>query len=682
MWRQDIVATEELIRENLTGINSANDLKSQLARTIKMIVLLSGLLLFFISLTLFISYRLLIQNLIIKDEQANIVKLNDQIEDTENLFRRIFTKMPFGVFVGKKDGKILAINPMFKNIVARSRIDIMKMNWRDIFHLDTNNYSRAYRKKKYKKSSFRRHYMDLNGDKIWVDLNTITISLGKEEFCLGLVKDITKNIVDEKALQESERSLSVFLANLPGMAFRCLYDRDWTMEFVSDGCYELTGYPPSSLLFNKEIKYNQIINEFYQENVWQDWSKALQERRVFKGEYPIITAEGETKWVYEQGSGVYDSEGNVVALEGLIIDISAQKKREEEIQYLNHYDVLTGLYNRRYFEIEKKRMDKEKYLPLSVIVGDIDGLKLVNNALGYEEGDIIIAETASILKCASRKYDIIARTGGDDFTILLPNTSEEEANEMVNRIKEGCKKYRETKQDSMGYPRMSLGYSTKTKIKEPLDNIIRRAEDSMYLQKLLQSESLYSSILSFMQTTLFAKSQETEEHAQRLVDLSKMLGEKLNLSAKELDELELLSVLHDIGKIGINDAILNKPGKLTQQEWIEVKTHSEIGYRIAMSSPELVSIAHYILTHHERWDGNGYPKGLKGEEIPLLSRIIAIVDSYDAMTHDRVYRTAMTKEEALEEIANNAGTQFDPALATLFVEEKRKLLKGKVTNLN
>ena len=141
----------------------------------------------------------------------------------------------------------------------------------------------------------------------------------------------------------------------------------------------------------------------------------------------------------------------------------------------------------------------------------------------------------------------------------------------------------------------------------------------------------------------------------------------MDLTDAQLNELELLSTLHDIGKIGINDNILNKPGKLTEDEWVDMKKHPEIGYRIAMTTPELVPIADYILSHHEHWDGSGYPQGSKREEIPLLSRIIAVADAYDAMTSDRPYRRAMTKNAAIEEIKKNAGTQFDPYIAELFL---------------
>ena len=190
----------------------------------------------------------------------------------------------------------------------------------------------------------------------------------------------------------------------------------------------------------------------------------------------------------------------------------------------------------------------------------------------------------------------------------------------------------------------------------------------MYRDKLLQSRSLHSSIISSMKTTLFEKSQETEEHAQRMIKLSRAIGKKMKLKDEQLNELELLSSLHDIGKIGIPDAILNKPGKLTKEEWVEMKKHPSVGYRIAKSSHELASISEYILYHHERWDGKGYPNGLKEEEIPLLSRILAVGDAYDAMTEDRSYRKAMTKEAAIEEIRTNMGKQFDPNITQIFIK--------------
>ena len=484
--------------------------------------------------------------------------------------------------------------------------------------------------------------------------------------------DITERKKAERELRESERSKAVLLSNLPGMAYRCNYDRDWTMQFVSDGCFKLTGYHPESLLGNREVSFNSLILPEYREPIWEEWARVLALKVPFKYEYPIKTASGEIKWVFEQGQGIYNEKGEIEALEGLIIDITDRVVKEQEIEYLSYHDFLTGLYNHRYFEEAKKRLDIGSNLPLSIIIGDINGVKLINDAFGHSAGDKLIAKTASIIKGCCREGDILARTGGDEFCILLPKTDSETAFQILERIKTECDEYNATINGEPFRIDLSLGCSTKNTEDENIDMVIKAAEDYMYKRKLLEHRSFHSTILSSIRATMFERSQETEEHAGRLIEMTRKVGMGLNLTQVELDELELLATLHDIGKVGIEDRILNKTGKLTGEEWSEMKKHPEIGYRIAMSSPDLMSIAEYILCHHERWDGKGYPQGLKGEEIPLLSRILAVADAYDAMTQDRPYRKAMSKEEAAAEIKKNAGSQFDPEIVRVFIERVLK----------
>jgi diguanylate cyclase (GGDEF)-like protein len=299
-------------------------------------------------------------------------------------------------------------------------------------------------------------------------------------------------------------------------------------------------------------------------------------------------------------------------------------------------------------------------------MGDINGLKLINDGFGHNMGDRVIINVANILKGCGRAEDIIARTGGDEFVILLPRTDSQTAHKVCNRIYNACKEY----SSNIGsiYPSISLGHATKTMGNENMDVILMSAEESMTKQKLLESKSAHSSIIGSIKAMMFEKSQETEEHAERLVQLSKSIGIELSLTEDQLSELALLSTLHDIGKMSVSTDILSKPGKLNESEWIEMKRHPEAGFRIAQATSELVPIAKYILCHHERWDGKGYPQGLCGEAIPLLSRIISVVDSYDAMTNDRAYRLAMTKKAAMEEIRINSGTQFDPTISQLFLK--------------
>lgn len=486
------------------------------------------------------------------------------------------------------------------------------------------------------------------------------------------ILDITNRIEVEKELRETERSKSVLLQNLPGMAYRCKFDREWTMQFVSDGCFELTGYKPESLINNRDLAYSDIVKPEFRKPIWDAWVEAVKENHSFRYEYMIKTADGQEKWVLEQGQPVYNILGEVEALEGLIIDISEQKHKQEEIEYLSFHDSLTGIYNRIYFDMQVNKYDRAEYLPLSVIVGDINGLKFLNDAVGHQEGDKIIQATAHLLGKGLNEGQVLARTGGDEFGILLPKTSISQAHETMLRLQNIINEYNNSISEDAYKINLALGYGTKDRPGLEFSSVFKIAEDHMYKRKLLQRESSHSSIISSITATMYAKSQETEEHAERIKKLAQMVGKKIGLQQEQLDELALIATLHDIGKVGIDEKILNKPGKLTKDEWKEMKKHPEIGYRIAMASPDLVSVADYILSHHERWDGKGYPRGLKGKEIPLLARIISITDAYDAMRSDRPYRKALTKEEALQEIKNNAGTQFDPEFAEFFVNMMRE----------
>jgi diguanylate cyclase (GGDEF)-like protein/PAS domain S-box-containing protein len=480
--------------------------------------------------------------------------------------------------------------------------------------------------------------------------------------------DITNRKTVESELKESERSKTVFLSNLPGMAYRCNYDPQWTMEFVSEGCYRLTGYKPEDLLYNNKISYNDIIKPEYRLYLWNTWTELVINKKLyFREEYMITTASGEEKWVLEQGQVLYDEDGGVEALEGLIIDITEQKKRQEEVEYLSYHDGLTGLYNRIYFDEMRQRFDQDAYLPLSLIVGDINGLKFMNDTLGHHEGDRMIIKTAELIQSCLTDDQILSRTSGDEFSILLPNTSAEAAYEVLKKILQAFTDYDAGIIKDLFKIKIALGFATKENMETSFTTLQKIAEDYMYKRKLLERSSSHSAIIESIKTTMYEKNQETEAHAERMQILSRRIGERINLSQIELDELALLATLHDIGKVGIDNEILTKPGKLSEEEWVAMKRHPEIGYRIAMASSELMSIANYILCHHEKWDGSGYPQGLKGTTIPLLSRIIAIVDAYDAMTQDRPYRKALPKETALSEIKDKAGTQFDPLAADIFV---------------
>ena len=332
------------------------------------------------------------------------------------------------------------------------------------------------------------------------------------------------------------------------------------------------------------------------------------------------------------------------------------------LQQSAYFDSLTGLYNRTYLKEVLPEYNKEENLPLSVIIGDLNGLKVTNDVFGHSAGDNLLKKTAEILEEFCPENACIIRWGGDEFFVLLPKKNAVEANNLIQKIKEKCSKV----DDIQVKLSIALGSATRKSMDIEISSLMKKAEDKMYREKSRETKNYHNSLISSFKRTLNKKSHESDGHIKRMTKLAVMLGQELGLSDSELNDLRLLAVLHDVGKVAIDAEILNKEGSLSDQEWEEIKKHPEAGYRIAQTSQELTHVSKYILHHHERWDGKGYPLGKKGKEIPLLSRIIAVIDAYDVMTHKRTYKDAINPEEALNELKRCAGTQFDPDIVELF----------------
>lgn len=386
------------------------------------------------------------------------------------------------------------------------------------------------------------------------------------------------------------------------------------------------------------------------------------------GSHTLRGADGEARSISDSAAPVLDGEGRALGAVLVFRDVTDSRRRESEIEYLNYHDVLTGLYNRAFFDEESRRLDTERQLPISVIMGDVNGLKLTNDVFGHAEGDNLLKRIAVILKECCRNEDIVARVGGDEFCILLPSTPYDAASDICRRIYARCEKVGGSLPGGSAKLSISLGCATKTEGKESIAGVMKAAEDAMYRRKLLESRSQHTLLISSIRSTLFEKSFEAERHAKRLIANSKAVALVLGLPDDQLGDMELFALLHDIGKIAIDSRILTKPGALTEAEWAEMRKHPEVGFRIAKSSPDLAHIAEYILCHHERWDGAGYPQGLRGTSIPLLARILLVADAYDAMTQDNVYRRALGRDTAFRELMRNAGTQFDPNIVWVFLE--------------
>jgi len=398
------------------------------------------------------------------------------------------------------------------------------------------------------------------------------------------------------------------------------------------------------------------------------FSRAVFEGQACSEEFIVKRNGFENTIVWANCAPLKDEEGGVKSGIVVFLDISERKKAEQEIVYLSYHDKLTGLYNRRFYEEEIKRIDIKRNLPISIVMADVNGLKLVNDAFGHAKGDVLLQKAAAAIQSVCRKNDIVARWGGDEFVILLPETNSIEAEAVIDRIKAQYLK------EHIGNLKLGISFGWDTKIMGDQDilKILKSAEDNMYRNKILKNEVTRGNTINAIIKTLNEKNPREEQHSKRVSEICQNLGKEMGLSDFEVSKLKMIGLVHDIGKIAIEDGILNKPDKLTDQEWKEIERHPEIGYRILSTSNEMLELAEGILAHHERWDGKGYPKGLKGEEIPLTARIIALADSYDAMSNERPYRSILREDEVLEEIRKNIGKQFDPNIAKIFLEKVLK----------
>ncbi len=483
-----------------------------------------------------------------------------------------------------------------------------------------------------------------------------------EEFEFAFARDITQKKKAERKMKIREKQYRTMFTKSP--AGMMLIDKEGKIIQVNDSICNITGYDREEL--EGSTLFETVLPEKYEKKARENIADILSgEDKEYVAE--SVNKNGELYNVLLKETRIELPDGRNCVL-SMQIDYTKYKKQQEKIKYISFHDNLTDLYNRSYMEEEMDRLDAERQMPISIIVIDVNGLKIINDTYGHERGDQMLKRVANILRKCVREEDIIARWAGDEFIILLPQTDKPTAKKIGQRIREKCKK---TKSDEIPIS-LGIGIKTKTRVDQDIYEVVHEADEKMYQDKLTESRSAKNRLVRNLLTTLGAKSGETEEHALRMTDMALALGRELNLTNSQLNHLSLLATLHDIGKVTIPEEILRKPDDLDDEEWEIIKEHPERGYRIAAATEEFAPISNYILYHHERWDGSGYPQGVSGEEIPLLSRIISIVDAYDVMTNGRPYKEPLSQEEALEEILSCSGSQFDPELAETFVEVMKK----------
>jgi diguanylate cyclase (GGDEF)-like protein/PAS domain S-box-containing protein len=384
----------------------------------------------------------------------------------------------------------------------------------------------------------------------------------------------------------------------------------------------------------------------------------------FKIDWVFIDKNGVPLFCEVGTTAVKEPDGTVARFVVTIKNITDRKHDEEKIKFLSFHDRLTGAYNRAYLEEEMRRTARGRTLPISIIMGDVNGLKLANDAFGHSEGDKLLNAVFGILRSSCREGDLVARWGGDEFVIFLPGVSYRVALEVIQRIKQRCAK---GKKGLLIQPSIALGAASKTELGQEINGIVKEAEEAMYKNKLIEGKVLRRAIMESLKVSLNERLGESEEHLAWFKRMAAEFGREALLEEDDRAKLTLLADLSNIGYVAAPDEILKKSGPITEEEQQILRKHVEVGYRIAQNSSDLISISEAILSHHERWDGEGYPNRLKGEEIPLIARMISIVHAYDLMVYGRPHQKAIGMKDALEELSKNAGTRFDPRLTALFI---------------
>ncbi|WKY47551.1 diguanylate cyclase [Eubacteriaceae bacterium ES3] len=469
------------------------------------------------------------------------------------------------------------------------------------------------------------------------------IGLGEESFKKNYYSELQTKLHDLEIINSQQQAL---IETIPDILL--ISEEDGRISPFS-------GQIASNMINTQNIMRNQIIMEDLKSVI----AEVIRKKRLMTY-YFFIPIERKTRYFEVRAQISKFSEVLII-----IRDMTEPILLEKQLRDLTRKDTLTQLYNRRYFENSLDDINEQIIEDLTIVLIDIDGLKMINDTLGHLIGDQIIIATAGMISSAFKSLGLISRVGGDEFGVIIIDQKAERIEEALAELIETSSKYLTDEGESIRIS-LSYGYAYHASGYVNTDFLYQEADNNMYQNKLLKEHSARNNLVKTLMKALEAKDYITEGHTSRMHELATKMGTLLKLPQHTIDRIQLLTKFHDIGKVGIPDSILKKPGPLTEDEWKVMKTHCDIGRRIADESIELKDIAHLILKHQEKWDGTGYPLGLTGEEIPIECRILTIVDSFDAMTNDRPYRKALSHQTAIEEIINCSGSQFDPVLVSVF----------------
>lgn len=600
-------------------------------------------------------------------------KINRQyirLIESEERFRKIFEMAPMGIsLAGTKDCQYVQVNQHFADIVGRSTEELKHLKWSEITHPDDLQDNRgmleAYLKNGTKTLDMDKRYVKPDGEVVWANLKLVDFD---EENCqLAFIEDITekKQYMDELASSE--------------FTFRTLFENSADAIFIIDEDKISDCNQASVKYFEVADKSELIGRSPYGDGEYFQPDGQLSE---IKGRewVELCLEEGKAKfeWWHKRHDGVeipVEIMLSKIILKGRVVvhalcrDITERKDLENHLQYMSYRDQLTGVYNRRFFEEELLRLDVPRNLPFTVVMADVNGLKLINDSFGHSAGDELLQRAAKIIQEGFRSEDVVSRIGGDEFAIILPKTSEETAVEIIKRIETLMM------QEELYNMDISIAFGSKTKLgSEDIHQILKSAEDLMYKKKLFKSQGIRLKGVHAITQTFFEKSPKEEQHARSVSELMEKMGVALALEEMEIKALSTVGLLHDIGKIAATEYLVETQSMELSKSETAINRHPEIGYRILSSANEFADLAEAVLAHHENWDGSGYPRGLSGKDIPFYGRILSITDAFEHLTANKIDQIDFDPRQALAEIEKDAGHKFDPSLVAVF---KKMLSEGQ-----
>ena len=497
------------------------------------------------------------------------VKRRKELELQNAYLSKLFESSQDGILILDDDDRIVSSNDSFKKILNYDIEEIRGLHCNEILSdpetPDTYEISMDIMNGKTVEREVKRKRKD--GKLVDVKIQAFPFNVGKEHRGLcAIYRDISSLKEADKELEIQKSYFSQLFENSPEAV--CILDTGDRFMGVNTSFENLFGFPREELI-NERLNDVIVQQECCEEA--SGISRDVLDGRVVKHETSRRRKDGSLIEVCIMGYPIIMG-NRQIGVYGIYEDITERKRLERELEFFSYHDHLTGLYNRRFMEEELRLANSEGNLPISIVVADVNGLKLINDSLGHLMGDKLLVKVAQVLVHGCRPQDIIARMGGDEFIVLMPDTDHVEAKKVVANIRETAEKEVVSSIEIS----VSMGWATKGSASEDIMKVLKNAEDHMYKRKLIESPGMRGKAINVIIKTLNEKNRREEQHSQRVSEISRSIGEAIGLSVEELNELHTAGLLHDIGKIAVDENVLNKNQKLTDEEWVELKRHPEV----------------------------------------------------------------------------------------------------------